>query len=171
MLLKTLLFKIEYVNFLRPMFSRQRAMSLIMTACDISFNAKSWETMESSVLDLYHEFWNEGNLRKELGFSIPPIMDRDLEEDLAEGQVGFLSNVTLKCYNTLKRVLPSCEELAVGAEANLERWRQEAEIVKTRKEEEKRKEEEEKEKETELEQEGLGLTLRGGMWVVEHSRT
>ncbi|CAK8686329.1 unnamed protein product [Clavelina lepadiformis] len=150
---------------------RQRAMSLIMTACDISFNAKSWETMESSVLDLYHEFWNEGNLRKELGFPIPPIMDRDLEEDLAEGQVGFLSNVTLKCYNTLKRVLPSCEELAVGAEANLERWRQEAEIVKTRKEEEKRKEEEEKEKETELEQEGLGLTLRGGMWVVEHSRT
>lgn len=142
-----------------------------MTACDISSTAKGWEATKSNVLELYDEFWSEGDQRKKLGLSCLPMMDRDLQEDLPEGQVGFYSNVAVKCFETLARVLPTCDSLAQGARENLERWRQQTEEQKAVKEERLRKIMEEKKREEQLEREGLGLTLRGGMWMVEDSRT
>uniref|UniRef100_H2Y6F3 Phosphodiesterase n=1 Tax=Ciona savignyi TaxID=51511 RepID=H2Y6F3_CIOSA len=104
---------------------RTSAIGLMMTACDLSSSAKDWEVTRNNLLDLHFEFWDEGDQRKRLGIEpLLPMMDRDLEEDLAEGQVGFYSNVSIKCFESLARVLPSCEALAANGKENLERWRQ-----------------------------------------------
>uniref|UniRef100_F7BQ75 Phosphodiesterase n=1 Tax=Ciona intestinalis TaxID=7719 RepID=F7BQ75_CIOIN len=150
---------------------RTSAIGLMMTACDLSSSAKDWSVTRQNLLDLHYEFWEEGDQRKKLGIKpLLPMMDRALEEDLAEGQVGFYSNVSIKCFESLARVLPSCEPLAIRGKENLGHWRKEAEIVKEKKEEKRKIAEKEKQREERLKQEGLGLTLRGGMWVVEESR-
>nr|XP_039268130.1 cAMP and cAMP-inhibited cGMP 3',5'-cyclic phosphodiesterase 10A-like [Styela clava] len=151
---------------------RHSLTSMMMTACDLCSNAKSWEVTKATVYDLYEEFWAEGDLRKKHGFSYLPMMDRDLQYDIPEGQVGFSTNVTLRCYETLVQALPECEDLLNLCNANLELWKKEAEIVK----EQIRIAKEEADRTSQAQslnnggKSGLGVTLRGGMWVIEQSR-
>lgn len=86
-------------------------------------------------------------------------------------QIGFYTNITLRCYDTLVQILPECQELVVLCNENLKHWREEAEKMQVKRE----KLEEERKKRLELgegqDKEGLGAMLRGGMWVLEQSRT
>lgn len=60
----------------------------MMTASDLSSTAKHWDATKEFVLELHHEFWNEGDIRKANGFNFVEMMDRDKACDIAQGQVN-----------------------------------------------------------------------------------
>lgn len=71
--------------------NRRRALiGLMMTSCDLCSNAKKWEPTKATVYELYEEFWTEGDLRKSKGISFISMMDRDLIDDVPDGQVSIL---------------------------------------------------------------------------------
>ena len=112
----------------------------------------------------------EGDRRKDLGFSFLPMMDRDMADDMAHGQVSFYSIVIIKCFETLSKVLPACKTMEVGAKLNLERWREEAAFVVSAQHEKERILMEQKQRERELEEQGGALLVdSGGFWVVDDS--
>ena len=149
---------------------RSAVMNLMMSACDLSTTTKQWNDTKQNVQDLYSEFWTEGDRRKELGCTFLPMMDRDLAEDLPNGQVSFYSIVIIKCFETLTKVLPSCKTMEVGAKLNLERWREEADFVVSVKDERTRKKLAQVRRERELEEQGVGLLVdSGGVWMVDES--
>ena len=142
----------------------------MMTACDLSTTTKQWSDTKKNVGDLYSEFWVEGDRRKEMGFSFLPMMDRDLAEDLPNGQVSFYSVVIVKCFETLAKIFPSCKSMEVGAKLNLERWREEADFVISAKDEKSRLKSEQRQRERELEAQGVALMVdSGGLWTVDNA--
>lgn len=65
----------------------------------------------------------------------------------------------------LAQILPDCDEILTLSYENLENWRAEAEIAKERK---ALKEQEIRKK---SEKSDLGVLLRGGLWVIDDSRS
>ena len=140
----------------------------MMSACDLSTTTKQWNDTKTNVKQLHTEFWLEGDRRKELGYSFLPMMDRNLAEDLPNGQVSFYSIVIIKCFETLARIIPTCKTMEVGAKLNLERWREEADYVRSAKDEITRAKLEQKQRERELEEQGVALLVdSGGLWTVD----
>ena len=141
-----------------------------MSACDISTATKQWQDTRNNVIDLYSEFWAEGDQRKALKLAIVPMMDRTLQDDLPNGQVSFYSIVVLRCFETVSKIFPNCKAMEIGAKLNLKRWREEASAKASFTNEQARKRIEQKQKETELDGKPL-LTDQRGIWMVEESRS
>merc|ERR1712046_30753 len=53
-------------------------LSLLMTSSDLSDQTKNWATTKNTAKNIYEEFFNQGDLEKEMGFQPMPMMDRDL---------------------------------------------------------------------------------------------
>ena len=143
----------------------------MMTACDLSGTVKDWSSTKKIVSNLSLELWEEGDQRRMLGLNLLPMMDSDKKEDMAENQVGFYTNIALKAFETLAKLIPSCAEFVDQGRSNITHWTSEADKVRQEKEGYKQKLLQEKRREEDLEREGLGLTVKGGFWKIEDSRT
>ena len=75
----------------------QLLCSVLMTACDLCFNTKSWEVSEELSSLLYREFFTQGDLEKALGETPLEMMDKDKAYIPAQ-QVGFLNGIAGPVY-------------------------------------------------------------------------
>lgn len=61
------------------------------------------------------EFYNQGDIEKELGQCPISIMDRLKMERMPEDQVQFITVIAIPCVDLLRRLLPNTETLYTGA--------------------------------------------------------
>ena len=80
--------------------------SVLMTACDLCFNTKSWEISKKVSNLLYLEFFTQGDLEKALGVTPIEMMDKDKAFVPAQ-QVGFLSGIAGPVYKLVDQFLYS----------------------------------------------------------------
>uniref|UniRef100_A0A6I8SRC5 Phosphodiesterase n=1 Tax=Xenopus tropicalis TaxID=8364 RepID=A0A6I8SRC5_XENTR len=90
---------------------RDRLIGLMMTACDLCSVTKLWPVTRLIADDIYAEFWTEGDEMKRLGISPIPMMDRDKQDEIPQGQMGFYNAVAVPCYTTLSEIFPSTRPL------------------------------------------------------------
>lgn len=97
-------------------------LSLLMTSSDLSDQTKTWATTKNTARNIYEEFFNQGDLEKDMGHEPMDMMNRDLA-CIPQVQVDFMENVALPVYETLAKIFPeSCGEVFKRAELNKERW-------------------------------------------------
>ncbi|XP_029449976.1 cAMP and cAMP-inhibited cGMP 3',5'-cyclic phosphodiesterase 10A isoform X2 [Rhinatrema bivittatum] len=101
---------------------RDRLIGLMMTACDLCSVTKLWPVTKLIADDIYAEFWAEGDDMKKLGISPISMMDRDRQDDVPQGQVGFYNAVAIPCYTTLMKILPPAQPLLQLCKDNLSQW-------------------------------------------------
>lgn len=68
-----------------------------MTACDLSFNTKSFDVSKKVTETLYEEFFTQGDLEKALGETPVEMMDKENAYIPAQ-QVDFLGGIAGPCY-------------------------------------------------------------------------
>ncbi|ODM94519.1 cGMP-dependent 3',5'-cyclic phosphodiesterase [Orchesella cincta] len=61
-----------------PKQRKMARMSLFMTAADLCDNCKRWDDSLLTVHGILQEFFNQGDMEKQLGFSPIPMMDREV---------------------------------------------------------------------------------------------
>ncbi|CAL8089427.1 unnamed protein product [Orchesella dallaii] len=61
-----------------PKQRKMARMSLFMTAADLCDNCKRWDDSLPTVHGILQEFFNQGDMEKQLGFSPIPMMDREV---------------------------------------------------------------------------------------------
>jgi len=115
-----------------------------MTAADLGATTKPW-AMQTKVARLVaEEFWEQGDLERQLGKEPDEMMRRELQHKLAVNQVGFLDFVCLPVYRALSALSPALKPMEEAAASNRQRWSQlaleEAEAVDKLDEEEEDKE-------------------------------
>ncbi len=71
--------------------------SILMTACDLSFNTKSFDVSKKVTETLYEEFFTQGDLEKALGETPVEMMDKENAYIPAQ-QVDFLGGIAGPCY-------------------------------------------------------------------------
>ncbi|XP_072121405.1 cAMP and cAMP-inhibited cGMP 3',5'-cyclic phosphodiesterase 10A isoform X2 [Mobula birostris] len=101
---------------------RDRVIGLMMTACDLSSVTKLWPVTKATTGDIYAEFWGEGDEMKKMGLQPIPMMDRDKNDEIPEGQVGFYNAVALPCYRILAEIFPATTHLLKSCRENLAQW-------------------------------------------------
>ncbi|XP_064404655.1 cGMP-dependent 3',5'-cyclic phosphodiesterase-like isoform X2 [Halichondria panicea] len=99
----------------------QLLCSVLMTACDLCFNTKSWEVSEELSSLLYREFFTQGDLEKALGETPLEMMDKDKAYIPAQ-QVGFLNGIAGPVYEVLSQLLPGMKYSYESFEANKAKW-------------------------------------------------
>ncbi|XP_014671701.1 PREDICTED: cGMP-dependent 3',5'-cyclic phosphodiesterase-like [Priapulus caudatus] len=70
---------------------------LLMTACDLSDQTKSWTSTKKIAEQIYHEFFSQGDLEKAMGNKPVDMMDRE-KAFIPELQINFLEHIALPCY-------------------------------------------------------------------------
>jgi len=131
------------LNWRDPGVSRT-ARAALMTAADLGATTKPW-AMQTKVARLVaEEFWEQGDLERQLGKEPDEMMRRELQHKLAVNQVGFLDFVCLPVYRALSALSPALKPMEEAAASNRQRWSQlaleEAEAVDKLDEEEEDKE-------------------------------
>ncbi|CAL4103819.1 unnamed protein product, partial [Meganyctiphanes norvegica] len=97
--------------------------AITMTACDLCASAKPWDIQAETVKVIFEEFYEQGDAEKAQGKKPIAMMDRDMVDEQATSQVGFLSGICIPCYELLYKLLPATEPLLLGCKANFERWK------------------------------------------------
>ena len=70
------------------------------------------------------EFWEQGDLERQLGKEPDEMMRRELQHKLAVNQVGFLDFVCLPVYRALSALSPALKPMEEAAVSNRQRYKQ-----------------------------------------------
>ncbi|CAH1392106.1 unnamed protein product [Nezara viridula] len=86
-------------------------IAILMTACDLCGQCKSFRVTERLCRNLYKEFYAEADLG--IKFGIPPVyvMNKMYNQDVPKYQVQFNSEVCVPCYYILSAILENTKEL------------------------------------------------------------
>lgn len=103
---------------------RRLVKNLMMTACDLSGQTKPLHICNKISLDVYEEFFTQGDIEKKMGYTPLPTMDRDKHDMFAENQVQFLSVVVLPCVQTVARIFNSLVPLAHETKSLVNQWKE-----------------------------------------------
>lgn len=90
---------------------RKLVRSLLMTASDISGQAKPFKTAKRIAQNVMTEFYNEGRLLKEMDHKILPIFDVNHAFNIPMQQIEFLKVVCLPCFHYLSVIFPNTIEI------------------------------------------------------------
>lgn len=96
-------------------------LCLLMTACDLSDQAKSFANSKTIAELIYREFFSQGDMEKGIGRAPVEMMDRD-KAVIPDLQVGFLDSIALPVYRILAKLFPTTSEVLQAAEHNREMW-------------------------------------------------
>ena len=97
---------------------------LLMTSADLSMATKPFETNERLSAILYEEFFKQGDMERELGMDVIPMMDRE-KCDIPQQQVGFFGFIARDAYVFLVGVVEELRELVERIDANHVMWKEE----------------------------------------------
>lgn len=90
---------------------RKLVRSLMMTAADISGQAKPFNIAKRITQNVMTEFYNEGRLLKEMNHTILPIFDSNQAYCIPMQQIEFLKVVCLPCFHYLSVIFPNIVEM------------------------------------------------------------
>jgi len=107
------------------MTDEQRFLTLqiSMKVADLGHCALPLELHKAWTEALEEEFFRQGDMERELGMPISPLMDRFKPGATApSNQIGFFKVVVMPLYTSLVKVFPQCQPLLDQAHANLTHW-------------------------------------------------
>ena len=113
---------------------RLLVQAIAMTASDLSAAAKPWDIQKTTVKVIFEEFYEQGDAERLAGRIPIPMMDRNMPEEQANSQVGFLNGICIPCYKLLFRLIPETEPLLAMCQQNLDRWEAVATKTQTKQE-------------------------------------
>lgn len=97
-------------------------LSLLMTSADLSDQTKDWKTTKNTANIIYEEFFNQGDLEKDMGLQPSHNYDRE-QACVPDIQIGFMEHVAQPAYKILSEIFPSSKEIYDRVLLNFERWR------------------------------------------------
>nr|ANV21095.1 cone cGMP-specific 3',5'-cyclic phosphodiesterase subunit alpha' [Geotria australis] len=104
-------------------------MAMMMTACDLSAITKPWEVQSQVALLVANEFWEQGDLEREVLQQQPiPMMDRNKSEELPKLQVGFIDFVCTYVYKEFTRFHKEIKPMLDGLLNNRVEWKARGDI-------------------------------------------
>lgn len=90
---------------------RKMVRGLLMTASDVSGQAKPFNTAKRIAQNVMMEFYNEGRLLKEMNHEILPIFDSNQAFNIPMQQIEFLKVICLPCFHYLSVIFPNTIEI------------------------------------------------------------
>lgn len=104
------------------------ARAALMTGSDLGSMTRPFPVQQVVAGLISEEFWDQGDKEREtLGAEPRPLLDRSLQHQMPNLQVGFCEGVCLPVYKALADLSPALSPLLDGARSNRERWAQLAE--------------------------------------------
>ena len=103
--------------------NRMFLIDVFLHAADISNPVKSFDICKKWAYMIVEEFFNQGDMERERGSSISPMMDRDTT-NIFTMQVGFIEFVVFPLYEAFVRTFPTLEVLLRNMVANSRAWSQ-----------------------------------------------
>lgn len=97
-------------------------MCLLMTCCDLSDQVKPWEVIRIVALQLYNEFFKQGDLEKSMGKTPAADMNRD-EACIPDLQIQFATDICIPIFSTLASLFPKAEMLIDNIKRNVLCWK------------------------------------------------
>lgn len=97
-------------------------MCLLMTCCDLSDQVKPWEAIRVVALQLYNEFFKQGDLEKSMGKTPAAGMNRD-EACIPDLQMQFATDICIPIFTTLASLFPKAEVLINNINRNVLCWK------------------------------------------------
>uniref|UniRef100_A0A1Q3FUB5 Phosphodiesterase n=2 Tax=Culex tarsalis TaxID=7177 RepID=A0A1Q3FUB5_CULTA len=96
-------------------------LSLMITCCDLSDQIKSWKTVQHVAHLVYAEFFNEGDLEKQMGLRPNAMMDRK-KACIPVLQIEFLTTVVRPTFEILVTIFPQTDAFLTTIDSNRHQW-------------------------------------------------
>ena len=96
-------------------------LMMLIKAADISNSVKVWDQQREWAERVQAEFFAQGDMERELGLPMSPLMDRECG-DVPAGQIGFLDMLAKPLFVAIADELPALKPLVARLEANRQRW-------------------------------------------------
>uniref|UniRef100_A0A8C5CAI1 Phosphodiesterase n=1 Tax=Gadus morhua TaxID=8049 RepID=A0A8C5CAI1_GADMO len=114
----------KWVDFMSLETTRKEiVMAMMMTACDLSAITKPWEVQSKVALLVAAEFWEQGDLERNVLDQQPiPMMDRTKSAELPKMQCGFIDFVCTFVYKEFSRFHPTITPMLDGILNNRKEW-------------------------------------------------
>ncbi|XP_061084441.1 cone cGMP-specific 3',5'-cyclic phosphodiesterase subunit alpha'-like [Conger conger] len=115
----------EAINFVSNNATRKEVvMAMMMTACDLSAITKPWEVQSKVALMVAAEFWEQGDLERNVLDQQPiPMMDRNHAAELPKMQCGFIDFVCAFVYKEFARFHKEVAPMFGGLMNNRMHWK------------------------------------------------
>uniref|UniRef100_A0A4W5MPZ4 Phosphodiesterase n=1 Tax=Hucho hucho TaxID=62062 RepID=A0A4W5MPZ4_9TELE len=103
---------------------KEIVLAMMMTACDLSAITKPWEVQSKVALSEAAEFWEQGDLEREVLEKQPiTMMDRNCAGQLPKLQCGFIDFVCTFVYKEFSRFHPAIQPMYDGLLNNRKEWK------------------------------------------------
>uniref|UniRef100_A0A8C7S1G9 Phosphodiesterase n=1 Tax=Oncorhynchus mykiss TaxID=8022 RepID=A0A8C7S1G9_ONCMY len=103
---------------------KEIVLAMMMTACDLSAITKPWEVQSKVALFEAAEFWEQGDLEREVLEKQPiTMMDRNCAGQLPNLQCGFIDFVCTFIYKEFSRFHPAIQPMYDGLLNNRKEWK------------------------------------------------
>ncbi|XP_027019056.1 cone cGMP-specific 3',5'-cyclic phosphodiesterase subunit alpha' [Tachysurus fulvidraco] len=100
-------------------------MAMMMTGCDLSAITKPWEVQSKVALMVAAEFWEQGDLERNVLDQEPiPMMDRRKADELPKMQCGFIDFVCSFVYKEFSRFHKEITPMFDGLNNNRAHWKE-----------------------------------------------
>ena len=95
---------------------------MLMTACDLSAISKPWRIQKRVAEMVASEFFEQGDMEKDMDQTPMAMMDREQKKNLPKMQVGFIDHICLPLYQLLFDFWPALKPFYSGCLENRQRW-------------------------------------------------
>lgn len=103
--------------------SQQFLLESCLHACDVSQQTRPFHVVKEWTYLLFEEFFNQGDLEKDLDLPISFLCNRKTTE-IPKMQPGFINGITVPLWSVLVEVLPTMQEFLDEAKQNAIKWEQ-----------------------------------------------
>ncbi|GAB1609066.1 cGMP-specific 3',5'-cyclic phosphodiesterase-like [Argonauta hians] len=97
-------------------------IKMMMTASDLSGTTKPWEQHKVITMLLANEFYKQGDMERQRGIPVLPLMNREKRGELPKMQIGFIDFACVMVYRLLGTVEEYMKPLWDRVLKNRENW-------------------------------------------------
>ncbi|GIY87960.1 dual 3',5'-cyclic-AMP and -GMP phosphodiesterase 11 [Caerostris extrusa] len=105
--------------------------AMLMTACDIAGITKPWKVQRKIAVLISNEFFEQGDVEKQLKMEPTDMMNRDKKDMLPLMQVAFIDSICLPLYEGFAMISDKLGPLLKGVKENRAQWLKLAEEKRT----------------------------------------
>jgi hypothetical protein len=113
---------IDQVNAVKQFESKKDILGICLHAADVSNSTRAFPCCQKWTYQLMEEFWNQGDLEKQLGLPISFLCDRKTV-NVPSSQVGFINGITKPMFTLLGDIMPYLNCLVDSLCQNELNWR------------------------------------------------
>ncbi|GIY83731.1 dual 3',5'-cyclic-AMP and -GMP phosphodiesterase 11 [Caerostris extrusa] len=95
---------------------------MLMTACDIAEITKPWKIQMKVAELIANEFFEQGDIEKQLQLEPIDMMNRDKKDKLPLMQVAFIDSTCLPLYEAFAMISDELSPLLEGVKENRAQW-------------------------------------------------